>query len=206
MPGGQLHQRYGRLKWSELFEPAIAYATEGVPVPPVISYYMRRGMTNFLKPNMGIEEVANARATFAPTGQAPGVGEIFRNPDLARTYRMIARWPRCFLRRRDRAHHRAIFPRIGGWMTRGDLAAHVRMDRSPHDRLSRRGASTRSAQTRRGRDAPDPQHPREFRLKGAGFQSPLSIHLQAEAKRLAYEDRARYYGRIRPSPGSLSIG
>src|SRR3546814_12740284 len=32
-----------------------------------------------------------------------------------------------------------------------------------------------------------------FDLKGAGFQSPLSIHLQAEAKRLAYEDRARYY-------------
>src|SRR3546814_20343900 len=32
-----------------------------------------------------------------------------------------------------------------------------------------------------------------FDLKGAGFQSPLSIHLQTEAKRLAYEDRARYY-------------
>ena len=32
-----------------------------------------------------------------------------------------------------------------------------------------------------------------FDLKGAGFQSALSIHLQAEAKRLAYEDRARYY-------------
>ena len=32
-----------------------------------------------------------------------------------------------------------------------------------------------------------------FDMRGAGFQSALSIHLQAEAKRLAYEDRARYY-------------
>ena len=80
-----LHGRYGKLKWAELFEPAIAYAEGGVPVPAVVAYYMKRGMTNFARPNMGIEEFDNARATFAPGGETPGVGEIFRNPGLART-------------------------------------------------------------------------------------------------------------------------
>ena len=60
---------------------------EGVPVPDVVSTYMRRGMANFVRRAGEIEEIDNARATF---GEGPGIGEIFRNPDLARTYRMIA--------------------------------------------------------------------------------------------------------------------
>ena len=191
----QLHGRYGRLKWRELFEPAIAYATEGVPVPPVISYYMRRGMTNFLKPNMGIEEVANARATFAPTGQAPGVGEIFRNPDLARTYRMIAEGGRDVFYEGEIARTiDAYFRRIGGWLSRSDLAAHRSEWTEPHMTDYRGvgvhaiGVNTQGIATLQILNILE-----NFDLKGAGFQSPLSIHLQAEAKRLAYEDRARFY-------------
>jgi gamma-glutamyltranspeptidase/glutathione hydrolase len=43
----RLHQRYGRLKWRELFEPAIAYAEGGVPLSPVVAYYMNRRWRNF---------------------------------------------------------------------------------------------------------------------------------------------------------------
>src|SRR3546814_8145352 len=50
-----LHGKYGKLKWAELFEPVIAYAEGGVPVPPVIAYYMKRGMTNNPRPKMRSE-------------------------------------------------------------------------------------------------------------------------------------------------------
>ena len=61
----QLHQRYGKLRWAELFELAITYAEGGVPLSPVVAYYMNRAMANFARPGQGIEEIANAQATYA---------------------------------------------------------------------------------------------------------------------------------------------
>src|SRR5947209_8381284 len=55
-----MHQRYGRLPWAELFEPAIAYAENGVPFPEIIAYYIRGNMRAFLRPGSGVEETANA--------------------------------------------------------------------------------------------------------------------------------------------------
>ena len=191
----ELHRRYGRLKWAELFAPAIHYASDGVPVPPVIAYYMRRGIANFSRPNMGIEEVANARATFAPGGETPGVGEIFRNPDLARTYRMIAQGGRdAFYEGEIARTMENYFRRIGGWLTRADLAAHRSKWTEPVMTTYRGvgvhaiGENTQGIATLQMLNILE-----NFDMKSAGFQSPLSIHLQAEAKRLAYEDRARYY-------------
>lgn len=57
----EMHKRYGKLKWAELFEPAIRHAEEGAPTPDIIAYYIRRSMVNFGRPNIGIEEVENAR-------------------------------------------------------------------------------------------------------------------------------------------------
>ena len=187
-----LHQRYGKLKWTELFAPAIAYAEGGVPVPPVISHYIRRGMANFLRPGMGVEETANAAKTF---GKGPGVGEIFRNLDLARTYRMIAEGGR------DVYYEGAIartiesyFKRIGGWIDRSDLAAHKSEWSQPFS-TSYRGVNVHAlaANTQGIATLQMLNMIERFDMKGAGFQSAGSIHLQAEAKRLAYEDRARYY-------------
>jgi gamma-glutamyltranspeptidase / glutathione hydrolase len=190
-----LHGQYGKLKWAELFGPAIAYAEGGVPVPPVIAYYMKRGMTNFARPGMGIEELGNARATFAPEGETPGVGEIFRNPDLARTYRMIAEGGRDAFYEGDIARTiDAYFKRIGGWLSYADLAAHKSDWTQPY-MTDYRGAGVHAiGENTQGLATLQILNILEnFDLKGAGFQSPLSIHLQAEAKRLAYEDRARYY-------------
>ena len=85
-----LHKRYGRLKWSEIFEPAIHLCDSGVPVPQIIGFYIKRNLAAFNLPGSGVEETADANHTYAPSGHAPGEGEVFRNPDLARTYRMIA--------------------------------------------------------------------------------------------------------------------
>jgi len=187
-----LHQRYGKLKWAELFEPAIAYASGGVPVPEVISNAMRRGMANFTKPGMGIEEVENAKKTF---GAGAGIGQIFRNPDLARTYRMIAEGGRDAYYEGPIADTiDAYFKRIGGWLTKADLAAHKAEWSQPYATDYRGvtvhslGANTQGIATLQMLNMIE-----HFDMRGAGFQSARSIHIQAEAKRLAYEDRARYY-------------
>jgi gamma-glutamyltranspeptidase/glutathione hydrolase len=191
----QLHQRYGRLRWAELFEPAIAYAEGGVPLSPVVAHYMNRAMANFARPDIGIEEIANARATYA-SGDRARAGEIFRNPDLARTYRAIAQGGRdAFYEGEIARTIEAYFRRIGGWMTRADLAGHRSEWTEPFSTDYRGvtvhaiGANTQGIATLQMLNMIE-----TFDMREAGFQTPLSIHLQAEAKRLAYEDRARYYG------------
>jgi gamma-glutamyltranspeptidase / glutathione hydrolase len=191
----RLHQRYGKLRWAELFEPAIAYAEGGVPLSPVVAYYMNRAMANYARPGLGIEEIANAQATYA-SGDRARAGEIFRNPDLARTYRAIAEGGRdAFYEGEIARTIEAYFKRIGGWMTRADLAAHQSIWTDPVATTYRGvtvhaiGANTQGIATLQMLNMLE-----TFDMKAAGFQTPLSIHLQAEAKRLAYEDRARFYG------------
>jgi len=191
----RMHQRYGRLRWRDLLEPAIAYAEGGVPLSPVVAYYMNRAMANYARPNMGIEEIANAQATYA-SGDRARAGEIFRNPDLARTYRAIARGGRdAFYEGEIARVIERYFQRIGGWMTRADLAAHQSNWSEPAS-TSYRGVTVHAiAENTQGLATLQMLNMLEqFDMREAGFMTPLSIHLQAEAKRLAYEDRARWYG------------
>src|ERR1700723_1149554 len=117
-----LHQRYGTLKWAELFEPAIHYCETGAPTPQIIGYYIKRNLANFTRPRSGVEETVNALHTFAPNGKAPNEGDVRRNPDLARTYKMIAEGGRDAYYDGPIAQTiEAYFKRIGGWLTRADL-------------------------------------------------------------------------------------
>ncbi|HEY0325118.1 MAG TPA: gamma-glutamyltransferase family protein [Allosphingosinicella sp.] len=187
-----LHQRYGRLPWRDLFAPAIALAEEGAPVPEIISYYMRRAMANFARRASEMEETANARAVW---GEGPGVGQIFRNRDLARTYRMIAEGGRdAFYDGPIADTIERYFRRIGGWMTRADLAAH-RSEWSEPLATDYRGVTVHSlgANTQGAATLQMLNIIERFDMRSAGFQSARAIHIAAEAKRLAYEDRARYY-------------
>ena len=191
----RLHKRYGKLRWTELFEPAIAYAEGGVPLSPVVAYYMNRAMANYARPDRGIEEIANAQATYA-SGDRAREGEIFRNRDLARTYRMIAKGGRdAFYEGEIARTIENYFRRIGGWMTRADLAAH-QSNWSEPAMTTYRGVEVHAiAENTQGLATLQILNMLErFDMREAGFQTPLSIHLGAEAKRLAYEDRARWYG------------
>jgi gamma-glutamyltranspeptidase/glutathione hydrolase len=190
-----LHQRYGKLKWAELFQPAIRLCESGVPVPQIIGYYIARNLTAFVRAGSGVEENVNALHTYAPGGQAPREGDVFRNPDLARTYRMVADGGRdAFYNGPIARTIDSYFKRIGGWLSSEDL-------RDQHaewgDPLvtSYRGvevyamaANTQGLATLQMLNILE-----NFELRGMGFQSAASIHTQIEAKRLAYEDRARYY-------------
>jgi gamma-glutamyltranspeptidase/glutathione hydrolase len=190
-----LHQRYGQLKWAEILEPAIHLAEAGVPVPQIIGYYIKRGLASFLRPGSGVEETVNAMHTFAPGGAAPNEGDVFRNPDLARTYRMIAEGGRdAFYDGPIAQTIEAYFKRIGGWLAVSDLREQHAEWNDPLVTKYRgvdvygMAANTQGLATLQMLNILE-----NFDLRGMGFQSSASIHAQVEAKRLAYEDRARYY-------------
>ena len=190
-----LHQRYGKLQWRELFEPAIALCESGVPLPQIISYYIKRNLEVFNRPGAGVEETANANSTYAPGGQLPAEGQIFRNPDLAHTYRLVAQGGRDAFYDGPIAHTiDAYFKRIGGWLSYDDLRGHHSSWTQPLATTYRGvevyaiGENTQGLATLQMLNILE-----NFDLHTMGFQSAQSIHTQAEAKRLAYEDRARYY-------------
>lgn len=190
-----LHQRYGKLKWAELFEPAIHYCETGSPTPQIIGYYIKRNLAAFTRPGSGVEETANALHTYAPNGKAPNEGDIRRNPDLARTYRMIAQGGRdAYYDGPIAKTIEAYFKRIGGWLTADDLRGQHAEWGDPLVTNYRgvdvygMAANTQGLATLQLLNIAE-----NFDLRGMGFQSAHSLQVQIEAKRLAYEDRARYY-------------
>jgi len=190
-----LHQRYGKLRWQDLFEPAIALCESGAPVPQIISYYIKRNLETFNELGAGIEETTNAKLTYAPDGHAPAEGDVFRNPDLARTYRLIAQGGRdAFYEGPIARIIDAYFKRIGGWLSYDDLRSHHSEWTQPLVTTYRGVDVYAIAENTQGLATLQMLNILEnFDLRSMGFQSAMSIHTQVEAKRLAYEDRARYY-------------
>ena len=190
-----LHQRYGRLKWADLFAPAIEMAQAGAPVPQTIAAQLAGSHRLYTRPDIGIEEVENFQKVWAPLGRTPVEGEIFANPALARTYRLIAEGGREGFYAGEVAETiDAYFRRIGGWLSRDDLAVHRAQWVEPVS-TSYRGVdvwalppNTQGIATLQALNILE-----QFDLRSLGFQSAASLHLQAEAKRLAFEDRARFY-------------
>ena len=190
-----LHERYGKLPWADLFQPAIEYCRQGSPTPQIIGWYIKRNLAAFTRPGSGVEETANALHTYAPGGRGPNENEVRRNPDLAHTYEMIAQGGRdAFYDGPIADTIQAYFKRIGGWMTRADLRAMQAEWPTPLQTDYRgvtvyaMGANTQGLATLQMLNMIE-----HFDMRGYGFQSPNSLQVQIEAKRLAYEDRARFY-------------
>lgn len=191
-----MHKRYGKLAWKDLLEPTIALAEKGAPVPQAIAMLMQRGVSRFIAPGSGVEETENLKKIYLVRGRTPREGEVFRNPDLAKTLRLVARGGRDAYYEGPIAETiEAYFKRIGGWMTRKDLAAHTSEWVEPLSVDYRAGVRVYGM-------PPNSQGPttlqmlsilKNFDLRGMGLMSPGSIHHQAEAKRLAFEDRARHF-------------
>lgn len=190
-----LHQRYGKLPWKDLFAPAIGFADEGAPITQNVAYYLARSYGGFTRPEAGIEEIDNFRKVWAPEGKTPAEGDIFRNPGLAHTYRLIAEGGRdAFYEGEIAETIERYFKRIGGWMTKADLAAHhSRWD--PPQRVDYRGVDVYGlSPNSQGLATLQALNIMEaFDIRGMGFQSAAAIHHGVEAKRLAFEDRARFY-------------
>ncbi len=190
-----LHQRHGKLKWAELLQPAIHYCESGSPAPQIIAHYIKRNMAIFLRPGSGVEETANAVQTYTPGGKAPNENDVRRNPDLARTYRMIAEGGRdVFYDGPIAKTIDAYFKRIGGWLSADDMRGHHAEWIDPLVTKYRgvdvyaMGANTQGLATLQMLNIIE-----QFDMRDFGFQSTQALHVMIEAKRLAYEDRARFY-------------
>jgi gamma-glutamyltranspeptidase/glutathione hydrolase len=189
-----LHQRYGKLKWKDLFAPAIAHCEDGAPVIQNTAFYVEASNRNFSRSTV-IEEIENFKKVWTRDGKTPREGEIFKNPGLGKTYRLIAEGGgRAFYEGEIADTIDRYFKRIGGWMTKADLAAHKTEWVDPRS-INYRGVdvwalppNSQGLVTLQMLNILD-----EFDVKAMGFQSAAAIHHGVEAKRLAFEDRARFY-------------
>jgi len=193
-----MHERFGSMPMDEILAPAIRYAENGFPLTETIAYYWERNMRilDGRFANGEFEEFANAQATYlTEDGDAPREGEIFRNPDLANTYRLIAEGGRdAFYDGPIAQTINDYMERIGGWIAYEDLAAHrtewvepLSVNYRGYDvwELPPQGQGIAALQMLQTLEAYD--------LSSMGFMSAEAIHLMVEAKRLAFEDRARFY-------------
>jgi gamma-glutamyltranspeptidase/glutathione hydrolase len=189
-----LHQRYGKLPWKDLLQPAIRHAEEGAPIVQNTAFYLEASNRIFSN-SKTIEEIENFKKVWAADGRTPREGEVFKNPALARTYRLIAEGGgRAFYEGEIADTIERYFKRIGGWMTKADLAAHKTEWVEPRS-VDYRGVDVWAlpANSQGFVTLQMLAMLNEFDVKAMGFQSAAAIHHGVEAKRLAFEDRARFY-------------
>lgn len=191
-----LHERFGRKPMAELLAPAIHYAREGAPIPQTIAMYwhagQRRYETEFAAGRL--EEIDNARHTYF--SNIPDGHGLFRNPDLANTLELIAQGGRDAYYRGPIARTIDTYMRrIGGYLRYDDFARHqgewVDPVCAPYRgvqvcELPPNSQGVVALQTLRILEG--------FDLRGMGFMSADSLHTQIEATRLAFADRAQFYG------------
>jgi gamma-glutamyltranspeptidase/glutathione hydrolase len=184
----ELHERYGRLPMDEILAPAIAYARQGFPVSEVIAHYFERN-----KPY--IAHFPGFGETFMPTGDVPKKGEMFRNPRLANTYEAIAKNGRDTFYQGDIARRiDAYMVEQGGLLRYEDLAAHTSEWVTPVSTNYRGWDVYELPPNGQGIAALQILNILEgFDIAGMGFGSADYVHTLVEAKKLAYEDRAKYY-------------
>ncbi|MCU1275627.1 MAG: gamma-glutamyltransferase 2 [Bryobacterales bacterium] len=116
----KMHQRFGKLPWKDLFQAAIKYCDQGFPVTEMIrEAWAVPEWTNVLK------EQPESAHLFLPGGNPPAVGDVFRNPDMARALRLLAeRGPDAFYKGEIAAAILKTSQRLGGTMAADDLASY----------------------------------------------------------------------------------
>ena len=183
-----LHARFGKLPMATLLAPAIAYAENGFPVSPVIAELWQRN-SETLKSYPGFAD------TFMPGGVAPSAGDVFRNPALAKTLRIIASDGRDGFYRGEVAETIAHYMQTnGGFLTATDLAEHKSDWIAPVSTNYRGYDVWELPPSGQGIAALQILNILEgFDLAGLSVTDPRYVHLLVEAKKLAFEDRARFY-------------
>lgn len=185
-----LLERYGTITLADALAPAIQLAEEGFPVSPIIAGQWAAEVER-------LAQDEGARATFLIEGtRAPAVGEWFRNPDLATSFRLIAREGIGALyggtlgrRVADRLQQ------LGGFITLEDLRAH-RVDWVDPISVEFRGHTVWELPPNgQGVAALEMLRILEpYDLKAMGHNSTAYLHHLVEAKKLAYADLARWVG------------
>jgi gamma-glutamyltranspeptidase/glutathione hydrolase len=184
----ELHERYGRLPMSDLLQPAIDYAENGFPVTEFIADLWAENVESR-------KEFAGVREIYMPGGEAPKTGDVFRNPNLANTYRMIAEGGRDAFYKGDIARKiDAYMAEQGGFLTVDDLAKHTSEWITPLSTNYRGYDVYELPPNGQGVVALQMLNILEdYDIRGMGFGSVEYLHTLIEAKKVAYEDRAKFY-------------
>ncbi|MBT8185819.1 MAG: gamma-glutamyltransferase [Eudoraea sp.] len=187
----ELSKKFGTMKMADLLQPAIHYAEVGFPLTQLIGYYL--GSVNRFEAS-GFD---NIKATYIDQngGKLPQEGEIYKNPFLANTYRTIARQGRDAFYKGEIARTITSFiQEKGGFLSMEDLASHqsewvepVSINYRGYDvwELPPNGQGIAALQML--------QILEEYDFSAIEFGSEEHLHLFTEAKKLAFEDRAKYY-------------
>ena len=184
----ELHEKFGVLSMKENLQPTIDYARNGFPMAELIAYYLEGSAPRYEK-YPGFKEV------FMPDGNTPKKGEIFKNPYLASTLEKIAIGGRdAFYKGEIAKTIESYMKEQGGFLSYEDMAAHksewvepVSTNYRGYDvwELPPNGQGIAALQILNILE--------EYDLKSMGFGSEEYMHLFIEAKKLAFEDRAKYY-------------
>lgn len=184
----ELHGKFGSVPMSKILQPAIDYAREGFPLSELIAYYWQSNARI-------LSRFPNVADVYMPGGAAPVKGEIFKNPALANTLELIAKKGRDAFYKGEIAKVIGDFMKDqGGFLSYEDLASHnsdwiepLSVNYRGYDvwELPPSGQGIAALQILQILEGYD--------IAAMGFGSAEYIHHFTEAKKLAFEDRARYY-------------
>jgi gamma-glutamyltranspeptidase/glutathione hydrolase len=187
----ELHKKFGKLKFADDLAPAIHYAEEGFPVTDLISYYWSFGPRLY----KGLPGAFLETYTLDGKGRTPAKGDIFKNPALAKTLRLIAGKGReAFYKGEIADKIDAFMQETGGFLRKIDFEKHTSSWVEPvstnyrgYDvfELPPNGQGIATLQILNILEG--------FDLKTMGRNSPDALHTMIEAKKLVWADRAKFY-------------
>ena len=185
-----LHDRFGKLSFTELLAPAIHYAESGFPVSPIIAGQWQGAAAEIPKTLPGV-----FHSVYAPGGQAPATGDVFINRDLARSYRLVADAGNKAFYQGELAERIVDFMKNNdGYIDHADLQAH-RSDWITPEAVNYRGYNVFELPPS-GQGIAALQMLKmleDDNLSAMGFMNVGCLHLMLEAKKLVFEDRAKFY-------------
>src|SRR5919198_1323196 len=187
----ELHKRFGKLKLSDDLAPAIQYAEEGFPVTELIAYYWAFGPRLF----KGLPGAFLETYTLDGKGRTPAKGDIFKNPALAKTLRLIAEKGRDAFYKGEIADKIDEFMRAnGGFLRKTDFEKHTSTWVEPVSTNYRGYDIFELPPNGQGIAALQILNILEgFDLRAMGRNSPETLHTMIEAKKIAWADRAKFY-------------
>ena len=185
----KLLARFGTRKLADVLAPAIAYARDGFPVPEWDADYWNQA-------SAALRANGNLARTYLIDGHAPRVGEVFRNPDLARSLEQVAHGGRDAFYEGPIAARIVAFSRShGGTMTAEDLADYSSEWVQPISTTYHGWKVYELPPNGQGIAALMMLNIMErFPLAQYGHNSADALHVMIEAKKLAYADLLRYVG------------
>lgn len=199
----KLHRRFGRLPWADLFRPAIYYAENGFPVTEWIQSYWTDATGK-------LSTDPNARRLFLPDGRPPNIGQIFRNPELAKALRLVAeQGADAFYRGPIAESILATSKRLGGVFEAADLSELEAEWVEPISTSYRDWTIYELPPNGQGMAALEMLNIMErYPISSWNFESPEAFHHKIEAQKLSYQDLQRFLGDPRfadiPVAGLLS--